>query len=812
MFFTRVKEPMQTLLQDLRYGVRMLRKNPGFTFIATLTLALGIGANTAIFSVVNAVLLKALPYPEAERLVRVWESNPERGWTYFSASAPNFEDWRKQQPVFEQLAAQENTTFNLTGDGEPQRLAAVSVTADLFPALSISPLIGRGFLAEEEQVGRNHVTLLSYALWHRCFAADRELIGKTIQLSGESYTVIGVMPSTFEFTRGTELWVPLISDPAVYPWRADRSNRNFAVIGRLKAGVSLAEAQAAMDAIARQLEQQNPVSNSGWGIRLQTFYDWIIPEGLRKALWILLGAVGFVLLITCCNVANLFLIRANRRRREVAIRTALGASRGRVVRQFFVESCLLAFLGAMAGLFFALWGMELLVPRLPLNIPRLNDVVIDRGVLGFTLVISLLTSMIFGLVPALQVSRVTLSETFKETAGSLASGAGHRARRLFVISQIALALMLLIGAGLMARSFVRLSHVRLGFEPDMVLTLQLALPASQYKDRSRQTTFYEQALERIRAIPGVLGSGAAVGVPLARGMNWSVPLSVEGRTMSPEEALAADARAVTPGYFATMSIPILKGRDFTQRDGPGTTNIIISDAIARRFWSSEDPLGKRVRPGTNNPWMTIVGVAGDVRNSLDQEPRPTIYFSAAQLGFNAMTIVVRTAGSPEGLSAVVRNEIATLDPKLPLYNIKTMSAIFDEATGQPRFQTTLLGCLGLVALLLAAIGIYGVMSYLTTERSREIGIRMALGAEACDVLKLVVGQGMKLAIAGVLIGLGGSVALTRLLQTLLFGVNPTDPPTFIGITLLLTIVALLACWIPARRATKVDPMIALRYE
>jgi putative ABC transport system permease protein len=473
---------------------------------------------------------------------------------------------------------------------------------------------------------------------------------------------------------------------------------------------------------------------------------------------------------------------------------------------------MLAFLGGIAGLLLALWGMDLLVSRLPVNIPRLNEVEIERRVLGFTLVISLLTSVIFGLVPALHLSRVNLSEAFKEAARSLSGGAGHRARRLLVISQIALALVLLIGAGLMAQSFVRLSHVRLGFEPDRVLTLQIALPISQYREKTQQAAFYAQALERIRALPGVLGSGAVVGVPLIRGMNWSFPVTVEGRTMSPEEALPADARAVTPQYFATMGIPILQGRDFTERDGSESTNIIISDAMARRLWPNEDALEKRIRPGTNNPWMTIVGVVGDVRNSLDQEPRPTIYFSAAQLGSNAMTVVLRTVGNPEGMSAAVRNEIKTLDSKLPIYNIRTMSAIYDDATGQPRFQAALLGLFAVVALVLAAVGIYGVMSYLVTEREREIGIRMALGAEAGDVLKLVVGQGMKLAIVGVLIGLGGALALTRLMQTLLFGVNPTDPPTFIAITLLLTVVALLACWLPARRAAKVDPMIALRYE
>jgi predicted permease len=456
--------------------------------------------------------------------------------------------------------------------------------------------------------------------------------------------------------------------------------------------------------------------------------------------------------------------------------------------------------------------MDLLVSRLPANIPRLNEVVIERRVLGFTLVISLLTSVIFGLVPAMDLSRVNLSEAFKEAARSLSGGAGHRARRVLVISQVALALVLLIGAGLMAQSFMRLSHVSLGFEPDRVLTLQMALPASQYREKTQQTAFYAQVMDRIRALPGVLGSGAAVGIPLARGMNWSVSVAVEGRGTSPEDTLPADARAVTSQYFATIGIPILQGRDFTERDGPESTSIIISDAIARRLFPDDDPIGRRIRPGTNNPWMTVVGVTGDVRSSLDQEPRSTIYFSAAQLGFNAMTVVVRTMGNPESMTAAVRSEVTKLDPKLPVYNVRTMSAILDDATGQPRFQTGLLGLFAIVALLLAAVGIYGVMSYLVTERAREIGIRMALGAEAGDVLKLVVGQGMRLAIAGVLIGLGGSLALTRLMQTLLFGVNPTDPPTFIVISLLLTAVALLACWLPARRAAKVDPMIALRYE
>jgi putative ABC transport system permease protein len=802
---------MRTLWQDLRHSARMLMKKPGFTLIVILTLALGVGANTAIFSVVNAVLLRPLPYQNPDRLVRLWESNTKRGLPEGAASAPNFEDWRKRNQVFEQLAAQETTTYNLTGGGEPERVAAANVTANLFPTLGVSPALGRNFLPEEEQGGGGQVALLSYGLWQRRFGADPKLIGRSIQLNGAAYTVVGVMPDGFQFPQGIALWTPLVLDPAVFPWRADRSNHNLSVIGRLKPGVSLAEAQAAMDTLTRQLEQEYPASNAGWGARLRTFYDWLLPEELRRAFWVLLGAVGFMLLIVCANVANLLLARATSRRREVAIRSALGASRARLMRQFFTESMLLALLGGVAGLLFAWWGMDLLVTSLPQNVPRLNDVRLDSRVLGFTLSISMLASVIFGLAPALQASRANLSASFKEGGGAT-GGARRRMRHALVVVEIALAVTLLIGAGLLAQSFVRLGRVAFGFDSENLLAMQTALPVAQYREKNQQAAFYRQALERIRVLPGVVGASAVIW-PALGGGNWAMEVTIEGRPEAKSAALSASARAVMPNFFGTMRIPILRGRDFTEQDDENSTSIIISDAMARRFWPNEDPIGKRFRPGVFNSWMTVVGVVGDVRDIRpDQEPAPAFYFSAPYLDFRAVTILVRGAGNPESLTASVRAEIAAMDRNLPVYNIRTMSAILSRATDQPRFQATLLGLFALVALILATMGVYGVMSYAVTQRAPEIGVRMALGAQRRDVLKLILGGGMAVALSGVTIGLLASIALTRLLKSLLFGVSATDPLTFGLIALLLILAALLACWIPARRATKVDPIIALRYE
>jgi putative ABC transport system permease protein len=801
------------MFQDLRFGARMLWKNPGFTLIAVLTLALGIGANTAIFSVVNAVLLRPLPFPEPERLIRLWESNAGRGLPEFSASAPNFADWRKRQSAFEQLAAYEFATFNFTGSGEPERVAALSVTANLFPALGVLPTQGRNFLPEEEQSGRNRVVILSDDLWQRRFGADTQLIGRQIQLNGESYTVVGVMPPRFQLTQGTEVWVPLMLDPAVQPWRADRSNHNIHVIGRLKPGVSFAQAQAALDTIARQLEQQYPKSNAGWGVRLRTFYDWLVPGEIRRSVFVLFAAVGFVLLIACANVANLLLARASTRQREMAIRAALGASRARVMRQLLTESLLLAALGGLAGALLARWGTELIKTGTALNIPRLNETRLDAKVLGFTLIVALLTGLVFGLAPAWQAAKLNLNETLKE--GGRSSGARQRLRGALVVGEVALALVLLLGAGLMIRSFARLQNVPLGFAPENVLTMQVNLPGSKYGEQATRVNFFDQLLERLRTVPGVTDAAAVTQPPLSGSVGWAQEITLEGREAAPADVkLSARAFAVTPRYFQTMGIPLLQGRDFTEQDrADAPLSLIVSESFARRCWPNEDAVGKRFRTSAFDLFGTVVGVVGNVRNvSLESEGGPAFYFSYGRLGMPGLVVVVRTVAPPETMAAALRAQVYALDRELPVYNVRALTQFVANAAGQPRFQTLLLSLFGGVALLLAALGIYGVTAYAVAQRTHEIGVRMALGARAGEVLRLVIGQGMNLALIGVLIGLGGALALTRLMKTLLFGVSATDPLTFVTLALLLIGVALVACYLPARRATKIDPLRALRHE
>jgi putative ABC transport system permease protein len=811
---------LETLIQDLRFGLRMLRKNLGFTLIAVLTLGLGIGANTAIFSVVNAVILRALPYPEPERLVRLWESNPGRGWPEFAASAPNFKDWPQLQSVFAQLAAYESTTFNFTGSGEPQRVAALSVTANLFPTLGVLPALGRNFLPEEEQAGGNRAAILSDGLWQRRFGGDPQLIGRQIQLNGESYTVVGVMPPRFQLTQDTELWTPLMLDAAAQPRRANRSGHNLSVIGRLKPGVSLAQAQASMDTIARRLEQQYPESNAGWGVRMRTFYDWIVPEQIRRSMLVLLAAVGFVLLIACANVANLLLARAAARQREMAIRAALGASRGRVIRQLLTESLLLAALGGCVGVLLAYWGTDLIRANTALDLPRLNETRLDATVLGFTCLVSLGAGLIFGLAPAWQASKIALSETLK-AGGRSASGSGRqRLRSALVISEIALALMLLVGAGLMVRSFVRLQNVALGFAPENALTMQIALPATRYGEREPRVDFFNQLLERLRAVPGVLDASVVTTAPLYGGGAWAEEVVLEGRDAAPSGTpRSAQVWAVTPRYFHTMGIPLLAGQDFTEQDrgaywlGAAPLRLIVNETFARRYWPNENPLGKRFPLPGNNPFGTVIGVVGDVRSqSLESEAPPAFYFSYGHFGVPAVTVVVRASAAPETMTAAVRAQVYALDRELPVYSIRTMEQLVSNAAGQPRFQTGLLGLFGTVALLLAAIGIYGVMAYSVTQRTHEIGVRMALGAQRGAVLRLIVRQGMKLSLVGVVMGLALAFGLTRFLKGLLYQVSTTDSLTFVLTPFLLVGVTLLACYIPARRATKVDPLNALRTE
>jgi putative ABC transport system permease protein len=806
--------------QDARYAVRTLTRSPAFSLVALLALALGIGGNTAIFSVVNAVLLRPLPYAEPERLVRFWESNPGRGWPEFAASAPNFADWRKQQSVCEQLAAYEFSTLNLTGSGEPERVAALSVTANFFSVLGVLPAHGRTFPPEEEQSGRNRVAIVSDGLWRRRFGADPNLIGREIQLTGETYRVVGVMPPGFQLTQGTELWVPLDLDPAAQPGRANRSSHNLSVIGRLKPGVSLSQAQASMDTIARQLEQQYPESNTGWGVRMATFYDWIVPEHIRRSTLVLFAAVGFVLLISCANVANLLLARASARQVEMAIRAAMGASRWRVVRLVLTESLLLSMFGGYVGSLLAFWCTNLIKASTALNIPRLNETRLDVQVLGFTVFIALLTGLIFGLGPAWQASKIAPGETLKAGGRSGSGGTRQRLLGALVVAEVTLALVLLAGAGLMIRSFMYLQNVPLGLAPSHVTTMRLTLPTTTYGQGAPRVNFFDQLLQRLRAVPDVMDASAITALPLAGGGLWVEEVTLEGRDASlGGTPLPADVNAVMPHYFQTMGIPLLAGRDFTEQDrgafwlGGAPLTMVVNETFARRYWPNEDPIGKRFCIGDNrNPFGTVIGMVGDVRSrSLDQEPRPAFYVSYGHYSLPALTVVVRTSAPPEAMPAMLRAQVHALDHDLPVYNLSPMEQIVSNAAGQPRFQTLLLGLSSAVALLLAAIGIYGVMAYSVTQRTHEIGVRMALGARTRDMLQHVVGQGMKLVFIGATLGLAGAVVAARALESMLFGVSPGDPLTFTAATVLLALVGFAACWIPTRRATKVDPLVALRH-
>jgi putative ABC transport system permease protein len=802
---------MDTFLKDIRYGIRGLLKRPGFTAVVVLTLALGIGANTTIFSVVNAVLLRPLPFREPARLIRIWESNPKQGWPDFTASAPNFKDWQSQQTAFEGLSAMEMSTFNL-GDGEPERIAAASVSANFFPMLGVTPVLGRSFVPEEERVGHDRVVVLSHALWQRRFGGDQTLVGKTIRLNAESYNVVGILPAEFQFVGTRELWTPLVLDPAREPWRADRSNHNLLVFGRLKAGVTLPQAESDLGAVATRLEQQYPL-NAGWGVRLRTFNDWIVPQEIRRSMFMLLAAVAFVLLIACANVANLLLVLAGARQREMAIRIALGGSRARLSRLLLTESLLLAGLGGVAGVLLALWSVALVAKSTTLNIPRLNEARVDAAVLGYTLVVSLLTGIIFGLAPAWRAAKLNLTSTLKE-GGRSTDERRQRLRSALVTSEIALALVLLVGAGLLMRSFIRLQNVPVGFTSANVATMQINLPASKYGPGAPRINFYDQLRARLRAVPGVTDAAAITQPPLTSG-NWAMEVNPEGRAATASNApLSADARAISPGYFHTMGIPLLKGRDFTEHDqGESPLTLIVSEKFAERYWPNEDPIGKRFRPGTSNPFGEVIGVVGNVRNlSLEEEGRPAFYFSYGHIAMPGLTVVVRMAAGTTLPANALRAQVTALDPELPVFNQRTMDQIVANAVGQQRFQTVLLSIFSGVSLLLAAVGIYGLMSFLVKQRTHEIGIRMALGASRSNVLHLVIKRGMTLALLGIAVGVAGALALTRLLKSLLFGVTPTDLTTFGIVCAGLLLVALLACYIPARRATKVDPLVALRYE
>lgn len=808
---------VESFFQDLRYGARSMRRAPGFTAVAVVALALGIGANAAVFSVVNEVLLRPLAYKDADRLVTILHrvKNP--------VAVANYIDWRDQSRSFEVMAAAEYWSPNLTGTDPPEHLWGLQVTQNMLPMLGVDPLLGRWFAVGEDQKGAEHEVILSYRLWQRRFAADPNELGKSITLNGEAYTVVGVMPPDFKFapfwaTRA-ELWVPLAFGDRTYA----RGGNSLRIFARLAAGVSLAQARAEIATITALLEKKFPGTNRE--VEVTPLREAVVGD-IRTPLLVLLGAVGFVLLIACANVGHMLLARAAARQKEIAVRTALGAGRGRLVRQFLTENLLLSALGGGAGLLLAIWGTHALVALSPAHIPRMDAVSIDFRVVLYLFGITVLTSVAFGLAPALQASAVNLNDTLKESGrGSSDSASRNRLRSSLVASEFALALMLLIGAGLMVRSFFALESIDPGFNPHNVLSMVVSVAGS--KEANQREVFYQQLLERVRAIPGVESAGGINHLPLA-GDLWGWPFTIEGRPKTgPNDSKSAYYRIVTPGYFQAMKIPLVRGRDISATDiasAPGV--VIINERAASRFWPGEDPIGKRISLASdknNSPtWLTIIGVSKNAMQSdWAEKPYQEVYLAAFQNSqfltdpaahFAYITLVVRTAGTPGAYASAVKDAVWSFDRNLPISEVLTMDGVVADATAEPRFEMLLLGMFAAVALALAAVGIYGVMSYSVTRRTHEIGIRVSLGASRINILMLVVKQGMILALVGSSVGIAGALLLSRLMTKLLYGVHPNDPITFGAVAAILMMVALVASYIPARRAMRVDPMVALRHE
>jgi putative ABC transport system permease protein len=805
---------MQTFFQDLRYGARTLLKTPGVTLIAVLTLALGLGANTAIFSVVNAVLLRPLPFKEPERLVMIREMKLPQ-FPEFAVASGNFMEWVKQNTTFERLIALRPASLNLADPGNPELLRGLSVTSGFCAMLGVQPQLGRDFLPEEAQPGRNNVVLLSHKLWTRRFGSDPKIVNQTIPLDGQSYTVIGVMPAGFQFVdRESELWT-LIAFTA-----QDAQNHGGhslgRVVGQLKPGVSPEQARAELSTIEARLAVQFS-SVKGWDVKMWPLLDFTV-RSIKPALLVLLAAVAFVLLIACVNVANLLLARATGRQKELAIRTALGAGRARIVHQLLTESILLSLVGGTVGVLLAIWGTEFLLALAPKNLPRLSDVAVDNKVLAFTSAITLLTGVLFGLVPAWQASKPNLNDVMKDAGrGSTEGGQRKWVRSTLVVLEVASALVLLIGAGLMLKSFWQLQQVDPGFQADNALTLKVTLPKQKYPEAPQRVAFFQQVLEKVKALPGVQAAGATSLVPVSDD-DYVISFEVEDQPPLPTGTNpSANFFSVSADYFKAMGIPLLRGRLLDERDTTAATHVaVINETLAQKIFPQQDPVGKRItfgRRDKNTDWYQIVGVVGDVKNyGLDQATTLQIYEPFTQQTFSSMSLVVRTASDPTSLTAAIRREVLSLDKEQPISGVLTLTELLATSVAQRQFAMLLLGVFAVVALLLAAIGIYGVLSYAVTQRTHEIGIRMALGAGQREILRLVVGQGMRLALLGVGIGLAVALALMRLLASLLFEVSATDPVTFVSIALLLAGVAFLACWIPARRAARVDPLVALRCE
>jgi predicted permease len=804
------------LWQDLRYGLRTLLKNPGFTIIAVVALALGIGANSAIFSVVNAVLLRPLPFKNPEQLVMVWENATHLGFPKNTPSPPNFLDWQRQNTVFTGMAAISERSFNLTGVGEPERLDGRRVSANLFDLLGVPALLGRTFVPDDDRPG-THVVLLSYSLWQRRFGSDPNVIGRAVTLNGESYTVIGVLPRSVHLPGygnwNDQVWVPIAFNNEEI---TERGNHFLDVIARIKPAITLKQAQAQMETIAARLAKEYPRYNTRIGATVTPLHEELVGD-MKPALLILLGAVGLVLLIACTNVANLLLARTAGREKEIALRLALGASRSRLTRQFLTESVLLALLGGCFGLLLALAGVHVLKTFVPATILQIQAINIDARVLVFTALIALLTGIVFGLAPATHSSHSNLNDSLKEGGRDSAVGKkGNRIRGLLVIAEVAVSFILLIGAGLLINSFLHLRNLDPGFRTDHLLTMKVDLSELKYPDGERRSVFFDEVLRSVRALPGVQSVAVAGNLPFTYNGD-SMGIAVEGIPDSPPDQWPdVIYRAVGPGYFSTMGIPMIRGRDFTDQDKVDSKSVVvISEKTAQHYWPGQDPIGKRLKPGattSNAPWREVIGVVKDVRqNDFIAQPKMQMYFTYRQLkDLAANALVVRTSVEPMSLASSIRNAIWAVDKDQPVANIDTMDHIVSEAIARQRFSMLLLGIFAGLALVLAAVGIYGVMSYSVAQRTHEIGIRMALGARRADVLQMTVKQGLKLVGAGMMLGLVAAFLLTRVLASLLYGISATDPITFVGISLVLLAVAILASYIPALRATKVDPIIALR--
>lgn len=821
---------IEDILQDLRYGLRTMRRNLGFTAVAIVTLSLGIGANTAIFSVVNAVLLRPLPYTNSDRLVFLSERSRQAESIFISW--PNYLDWRAQNQVFEHIAVYNRDSYNLTRGGEPERLVGGQVSADLFAVLGVGAELGRVFTNDEDQPGAAPVVLLSYGLWVRRFGSDPNVINQAITLNDRSYTVVGVMPPDFQFPIRAELWVPA-GQLSNRDWRNRDNHPGLYAVARLKSGVTIEQARADMEAIALGLEKQYPNTNQNHRVTVTPLKETVVRD-VRWALWVLFAAAALTLLIACVNVANLLLARAAARQHEMTIRAALGASRMRLARQLLTESIMLAVTGGAAGWMLAKWGLYALVAISASSLPRASEIRLDSRVLVFTAVASVLTGILFGLAPAWRAGRIPLQQSLKEAGRSPVAGK-QRTHSALVITEIALALVLLIGAGLLLRSFYRLTQVKAGFDYDHVLSFSITLPAGKYTSPEQRINFYSNLIQKLRMLPGVQSVGLTSGLPFGSS-SWRTPFAVEGQpVVPPSEMPLLEALSVSPDYFRTMGIPLRAGRYFMEQDNrqhlagrdlsrldegakqvAGLSAVIIDEEFARRYWPNEHAVGKRVRlgPTDESPMLTVVGVVGRVKmDHLGVESnRVQAYFSSLQMPFANMTVVVRSQLEPSQMVTAVRQQVQAIDPNQPIYNVRTMEEVRDTSIAPERLNLTLLGLFAALSLVLATVGIYGIISHTVAQRTQEIGIRMALGARESDVLRMIVWQGLSLVIIGVTLGLAGAFALTWVMKTLLFGVSAYDLVTFVGITSLLTIVALLACLIPAYRATKVDPLVALRYE